>query len=310
MTDDQLIAALLRHLDAGGELPAMDFPYDDLLAGLASGTLLDDERAKALQLLDREPAFRELLAEICETDGEAQPSTTSAPNEPLRRWFPLGVAAALILGVGAAVFFLTREPRPATLEAQLVAYVDTLTQSHPKLFEGFSPATSKDRLAPYDRVRRGAPTLIAPHGALISGRPTFRWKAVHGATSYVVTVVSETGDTLIKESCESTELAWPEHESELPPGKYVWKLVAKTPARRATAAMAIHRLSQDESRRYREGLAAINVRGGPLASLTASQWAAHWERWSEAHQLLQDAPDNHALVRETRAWIRSYLKPK
>ena len=121
-----------------------------------------------------------------------------------------------------------------------------------------------------------------------------------------LTVLNEDGETVLEQTRDAASLVWPANQAVLAPGRYVWKLVATTAARRITATMAFARLDEVASVRYRKGLEAIKTRGGPDGALLAAHWAARFGLWGEARRLLQDAEDG-PLVRETRDWVRAHL---
>ena len=64
MNDADFVDALTRHLQTAGSDAELGAPYDDLVAGLVSGTLLDDERERAIEILGEHPALRTLLGHV------------------------------------------------------------------------------------------------------------------------------------------------------------------------------------------------------------------------------------------------------
>ena len=304
MTDDRLTAALTRHLDAGGALPDLGPPYDDLLAGLVSGTLLDDERQAALQMLDEQPGYRALLARVDEATAAERPATK--PSGRLLHWPRIAAAAAVVLGIGAGVLLFGKREAPQTPDEQLVASANALRAAHPHLFQGFSPLTAPERAERFDDGRRGGIELVAPRGAVLTDRPTFSWKPPDGVTSIQLTIVSEEGETVLSETTTEPSMAWPAARPGLAPGRYVWQVVAKATGRRLTASLAFSRLHAKGADDYRQAIEEIRAQGGALAPVLAAHYALRLDLLEEARRLLEDAGDS-PLAAETRAWLASRL---
>ncbi len=302
MTDEQLVQALTRHLEAGAEIPDLGAPYDDLVAGLISGALLDDERAAAVRMLQEHPAYVTLLARTAASEPGA---ASEVPAGRVVRLRPLVAAAAVIaVGIGAAIYLDRTDPPPARGDT-LVSAVRELRTRRPGLFEGFEPLKREERAERVEDVRRGGLTLVEPRSAILDARPTFRWHPLEGTTTATLTVINEDARTLWKTAVTGAEATWPRESGPLPAGQYVWKLVVDTAGRRLTSTIAFERIGEAAASRYRAGLEAIGASDARSVLLQA-HWAIRNGLLLEARTLLDAAGDTEP-ARETRAWLASRL---
>ena len=301
MNDTDLVALLTLHLDVTAEELTLDSPYDELASALVSGTLLDDERERAIVLLAEQPAIRALLSAADEEPMLASPLPDARRPAVRLGWLP---AAAAVVLLGFLVWQIVGEPAGTSpLERQ----VAMLERSAPSVFRGFRPLDASERRNLPSQVQRGGIDLVAPRGALRTGRPTLRWRATSVGGRYRVRVRAADGAIALERTVEGTELAWPEGVAPLSAGgRYVCRVEALDQSAVLIGAKAFRRLSDAEQRRYEDGLAHIRATQTTEAPLIAAHWAIRFELYAEADAHLARAPES-AVAAETAAWLRATM---
>lgn len=101
-----------------------------------------------------------------------------SPHQRARWRAPLALAAAVLIAIGLAGFYLGRGKAPNDVAAEVLRAGETLTL---------------------------APALVAPaDGAAVTGRLVFRWRPVAGAGRYTVSVLDARGDIVGRFDGEQT----------------------------------------------------------------------------------------------------------
>lgn len=304
MTVERLAEALTRHLEAGKPLPSLGAPYDDLVAGLIAGTLLDDERQSAVDVLAEHPELRRLLAGVDRAlESEGRRRNRVVP------WGRLAAAAAVLVVALASYFALRTRNAPESTDAWLAGAAASLRGESPAIFEDFEPLGPAERAERRPSIERGGLVLQAPRRAVLDGRPTFRWKAPPGATTFRVTAIDAEGRTLLTARAEGSPWPWPSDAAEVVPGtQVVWKVEADVPGQRLVGSQIFRRPTKADEARYRDGLARIPLLAPSeeTASLLAAHWALRSGLLHEAAQLLEGAGASR-VAEETRAWLAKAL---
>jgi hypothetical protein len=261
---------------------------ENSLAGLLEGRLPADEEEVARAHLLGCARCREAIGRVGLLHEEA---TTTAPRARAR---VLVVAAVLLLAVGAGVAMLLRRGLDATdAPGRLVAAARDAA--------GFEPLDSAALLARPREVERGGVEVLAPRGAVLSGRPELDWDAVPGATSYRATVRGEDGVARLDATVAARPLPWPKDVAPLAAGgRFVAKVRALTPAGEVAGSEAFRVLSSAEFAAYEKDLAAVLSRAPEdLRGLVAAHLAARAGLWAEAHAHLVKARAEGAPSKET-----------
>jgi hypothetical protein len=220
------------------------------------------------------PADREHL-ELCETcraevddlrnfQAELRETPRASVVTPIsrgRRWMPLTIAAAIAL-VAVSVWSLRRtrtEPAAVALASHQLERAPILDRLITR------PGTL---LGPENEGQRF--DLTSPQGtAVVTDRPVFRWKALAGASSYVVAIFDEDFEN-VSASPPVTALEWQPAEP-LPRGRVLnWQVTA-------------------------------NVRGGTVHAPTPPAPEAHFsvisaDAAAQIEAARRDHPDNHLLL--------------
>ena len=319
MDDAQLVDALTRHLQAAGPDAELGAPYDDLVAGLVSGTLLDDERERALELLGEHPELRTLLGEVDAAVAEdaatdiASPADDTAADAHVHtrrgRRFPAiaAVAAAALLAVGLWALLGDRTSDDPSAYARLEASARALATETPDVFEGFTPLSEEALRERPSETQRGGLTLLAPRGAILDGTPTMHWQGGPEGVRYRVTVRDDEGALALDTTTDASPLAWPEGVAPLTGGaRYVVRVQAVDTATLLYGARSFATLDVETKARYERGLSLIDARGGPDAEVLAAHWAISFELFAQAGERLDriaDEGDADESLAATRAWL-------
>ena len=303
--DAQLVDALTRHLDTEGVDTELGAPFDDLVAGLVSGTLLDDERERALELLAQHPSLRDVLARVEAAEPQEAPAADDVAHVVPRRtnWMPVVAAAAAILLAFGLFRWLGDDPAaPADPATRLATLANELRAEAPDVFGSFAPVAAADRVPRQTDVQRGGLQLGAPVAAVLDPRPTLQWAGLTDDTRARVTVRDEDGALHLDTTQVGQTLAWPDEAKPLAPGTtYVWRVTADGDVQR-TGSRAFRVLSEKDATRYRDGVRRIEGHAADDAALLAAQWALTFDLEAEARRHLAQAPAG-AEVDALRAWL-------
>ncbi|HET6203580.1 MAG TPA: zf-HC2 domain-containing protein [Planctomycetota bacterium] len=255
---------------AGGE----PCPGENLLAGLADGALLPEERER----LERHLGGCEACASVAAALGRAglagegrteRPRALLHPGagrgggaEGARRFLrPLLAAAALLIGVLGIAFgppLLRALGRSADTDALLVASAQSLSRARPDLFGGFSPVPRAERVAPPPLYRGGDLLLVYPAGRIREVRPSFRWEPDGDAKDYEVVVRTEEGAVVWRARTPTPSLAYPGGERDLDAGvRYVWEVSANGPREQRSSRRDFEVASPSERARLESGVSLI-----------------------------------------------------
>jgi len=135
-----------------------------------------------------------------------------------------------------------------------------------KFVSGGSRETGLVALSALRGEADGAPMLLEPRRSeLLDGRPSFRWRAVEGATRYRLAVSGEPGELWSRE-IEGTTLDYPADAPALPPGgDFLWEVRALSDRGDLRREESFgHVVAEDEAQAVRGSLARIGASaGGP-----------------------------------------------
>ncbi len=303
MTTDRDMDALFDRLEreAGGGAPGGCLD-NDTIAGWVEGRLPEDElvaaRAHALAC----PACRELVGATAELEAQA---TATRPKRTGRR---LAIAAAVLVAVGGAVWFLS-SPNRATDES-LQRAAERLAEASPELFTDFRPlyATERDERRPF--VERGGLRVREPKGTILDPAPAFAWAPVAGATVYRVRVRDQEGRVVFETEASAPRLAYPRALVDpLPQGaRFVVAVEAEAPSGAVRGSEAFRTLEPAAVERYRRGLDVIRrTVTEPERSVMSTHWALRNGLFAEALRLLPEDRGDEGPAFETRQWLRNRL---
>lgn len=196
MRSDELPEELLRVLDTRvrSDTVTADCPPDDMIAGLADGSLAPEQRRSVLPHVASCARCRGAVASIARALADpAVARELAAPSG--RRWYRIAVPLA-----AAAVLLLL-----------LVSPADDRSSTH----RGSPPPPAT------------TPVPRSPVGA-VANVDDLRWSPVAGADRYRVTVFDATGRVVYAAEGPDTLVAFPDSITLVPGGAYLWKVDART----------------------------------------------------------------------------------
>ncbi|MGH7149977.1 MAG: zf-HC2 domain-containing protein [Planctomycetota bacterium] len=292
--DDSVFEFLVRGFaPEGGTVGAEACPGENLLAGLADGSLIPEERERLERHLLRCKRCASVAAFLPRMGltGEGGRARTPIPREAgrreesagakptwrgaLRPW--LAAAAVLVAVAGVAVgphLLRALRYRPgAHSEARLIASARSLARTRPDLFGDFVPLDRAERLAAPPTLRSGGPALLYPAGKVREARPTFRWESGTGSGEYEVVLRKENGTEVWRRLSATASLAYPTDERGLAAGlRYVWEVAATGPGGEDRSQRVFEAASPEESAALGSCLGVIR---GTVPEETRDLLAAH-----------------------------------
>lgn len=211
-----------------GWASAADHLSDEEIQAAATGTL---DRA-------RRAAVDRHLGE-CRTCSQQVEDLRAWSAPPARRWRPLAIAAAVLLAALVPALLWQALPHRQREQASLAGLTELSAPDqatvHASLDAGVGrlPDFMTDLAGSRETLMSGAPpaedafALTSPVAtAIASDRPTFRWRPLAGADSYVVTVFDERSNEVAR-SAPVDQPAWVPDRA-LPRGRtYVWQVAAR-----------------------------------------------------------------------------------
>ncbi len=247
--EDPVVGFLVRRY--APDAPVGPCPEEDLLAAMASGGLLPEERERLVDHLSGCERCGGVVAAL--SKGEA-PGIPRAPSRrgvlrlPVPSWaagrrgkagsplrsieIRLPVAAAAVLLALAGVFLGTRirsgspgvDGRPASdTDGILLASAADLALSRPDLFRDFAPLSREERLADAPSVRGTVSSLILPAGKILETRPSFRWQDRPPVAEREVVLRTPAGAVVFRARARAPLPVYPEDAPPLDPGSsYSW----------------------------------------------------------------------------------------
>lgn len=292
-----------------------DCPDRNLMAGLADGTLLPEERRSLENHLARCEFCGRLASELVR--GGAGEQERPEEDRPRRRrvitWPRMVLAAAsLVAIVGAGWWLRQLKTAPTGTEAWLQQVAQRLVEERPALFAGFHPL-SPDELRARPPVARGGIELGFPVGKVIERRPVFRWRTAPGVTRWSVTLRRQEGTLLWTESSRETKLTYPTKGAALEPGgTYLWEVQGKSPLGTVDGARAFTVATDQERRRFENACGEIQRLADPgVALLVTAHYAVRRDFLGEAERAARAAWRRRAddpIVRETLVYVLRQLK--
>jgi len=303
--DEALLRAAARRR---GEAPrgAAGCLDEETLAGLAAGSLLEEERAAAEAHCRACAPCREVLVALV----RAVPSGEGRP----RRGLVLGLsrrvvaAAAVVLALvaGGALIVRALGPRRETDEL-LVASARDVAAAHPALFpDGLAPLGPQERTAVAPPARGGEePVLLHPAGVILETRPTFRWEPVAGVAGHEIAL--HRLDRLlwsVRVVAPATHAGWPAGEPELPRGvRLRWEVRVAGARGEVRVSRAFRVATAEEASAWDAVRAAIDERAPRrIRSLLRAHAALRRGLWAEAERAareFREAEPDDAVGRET-----------
>jgi len=227
-----------------------EHPNANLLAGLAQGRLLDAEAHLVGEHAQGCPRCAGLLRGLglagVHPPGmgpEATPAVVvgprigtrpglhlaprrSGPKRPARLWGGLLLGVLVTVGIvllaaaqsGPGLF--SRLGLGQDTEHEVFEATRMLHRTEPGMFGEFEPFTRLDLESGTARpsLEAEGPRPIHPRERVLSGSPTFQWKAVPDATRYTLTILDEQEVTLWSGTVAATSQAWPPGLTPLGPG--------------------------------------------------------------------------------------------
>lgn len=196
MRSDELPEELLRVLDTRvrSDTVTADCPPDEVIAGLADGSLASEQRRSVLPHVAWCARCRGAVASIARALADPAVARELAPPSS-RRWYRIAVPLA-----AAAVLLLL-----------LVSPADDRSSTH----RGSPPPPAT------------TPVPRSPVGAVASV-DDLRWSPVAGADRYRVTVFDATGSVVYAAEASDTAVAFPDSIVLVPDKAYLWKVDART----------------------------------------------------------------------------------
>lgn len=314
-TDARLEHLIRSHPPADPASRPGPCPDRNLLAALASGTLLDAERAPL-----------EAHAAVCAAcaDAVAVAALAASLDEPVRAAAPpprsgrvrsfaamaTVAAAAAVLAVVAFAWNASREPPRRDTETALVAAAGELSARRADLFAGFEPLGPDERAAPVDDPVRGTPVGAWPRGHVRSQRPEFRWDSRPGAQSWDLRLCAGDGTEIWRRTCAAPPFSYPSDAAPLTPGgRYLFVAEARGALGTVEARSAFGVLDDAAARAFDDGVAEIRrVFPDALGPLLASHFALRRQLVDEALGLAREAataaPDD-PVARDTLRCARA-----
>jgi hypothetical protein len=213
------------------------------------------------------------------------------PARPGPRFLRPLLAVAVVLVLLGAILGPRMRQAPSTKEERLAAAAALLATERPELFEGFEPLDLERPLAP--AVRSGGRVVaLAPEGPILSPRPRFRWQPLAGSSSYVVRLSLPSGELAWSATSTLPELSFPSGQEDLPPGAYVWELVASGPngEERTRAAFEVWTDEQREAFRDAER-AMLELVDSDVSRLLRAHYAIGLGLWGEAEAAVRSHLD-------------------
>jgi hypothetical protein len=206
-------------------------------------------RADELRLADAHlsicGACREALARDMDADGMVESLRAELESETRRRRWPIvpfAIAAAVLVAASAAIWFSIHRQAQidlANLHDRETPKEQAATDNILRSGRLPLPDFVKD-LTPPRQVLMGKSTgepsleLISPAAtAVMSGRPTFRWKRLEGDWTYVVRVFRP-GFDVAAASGEIPTSEWTPGADLAPGGTYEWQILAQRGSERVT----------------------------------------------------------------------------
>jgi len=198
MRSDELPEELLRVLDTRvrSDTVTADCPPDDVIAGLADGSLAPEQRRSVLPHVASCARCRGAVASIARALADPAVARELAPPSG-RRWYRI----ALPLAAAAALLLLLLSP-------------------------GADDQSSTHRGSPPPRPAT-SPVPRSPVGAVASV-DDLRWSPVAGADRYRVTVFDATGSVVYAAEVSDSAVAFPDSIVLVPDKAYLWKVDART----------------------------------------------------------------------------------
>jgi len=292
-----------------------DCPDQNLMAGLADGTLLPEERRSLEHHLARCESCGRIASELLRGMGAEQERPVE--DRPRRRrvitWPRMILAAAALVAiVGAGWWLRQMKTAPAGSEALLLQAAERLAEERPALFAGFRPL-SVEELRARPSVARGGIELGFPAGTLIERRPEFRWRPAPGVTRWSVTLRRQEGTLLWTEPSRETTVTYPTKRAELEPGgTYVWEVEGEGPLGTVEGARAFAVATDEERRRFENARGEIERFADPrVALLVTAHYAMRRGLLGEAERAARAAWRGQAddpMVRETLVYVLRQLK--
>jgi len=292
-----------------------DCPEASLLAGLADGTLLPEERHALVRHLAGCEACRRIASELVRgAAGEKErPFGDRSPRRRRITWPRMAhAAAALVALLGAAWWLRPIREAPASTESLLRGVAEGLGAERPALFAGFRPLTGKE-LGARPPVSRGDIALGFPAGELLERRPVFQWRPAPGVTEWRVTLRRQEGNRLWAASSRESTLPYPSNRPELEPGgKYLWEVVGKGPLGTVEGAQAFAVATEEGRLRFEDARGEIErVADRRLVPLVIAHYAIRRGLLGQAERAARAAWDSDAddpIVRETLVYVLRQLR--
>ena len=227
-------------------MPRADHLAPEIRYGYRNQLLSPDELRMVDAHISTCGECREVLARDMDADGMAQSLRAQLETETRRKRWPglalFAIAAAIILAVAAAMWFsIHRQARIDLANLHDRETPKEQAETEDVLRSGRLPLPDFVReLTPPRQVLMGKSTgepkleLLSPAAtAVLSPRPTFRWKSLDGDWTYVVRVFRP-GFELVANSGAISGSEWTP-ERDLPSGiTYEWQIVAQRGAERVT----------------------------------------------------------------------------
>jgi len=308
--DERMLEFLVNRFPPAGPPATEACPDPNLLAGLADGTLLPEERRMVERHIAACPVCGRLASDLVRGEAGDVRFATADPGKKGRSgrgrvftWPRLVVAAALLVGVVLGARALFPPAAPPGVEERLVRDAERLTAARQELFAGFRPLSREERIAPPTVVRGGVAAGF-PAGKLLERRPAFRWRPAPGVTQWVVILRRQEGTLVWEERSRDSSLAYPANRPALEPGgKYLWEVSGHGPLGEERAAQAFTVASEEERAAFEAARGEIARIAEPRdVSLLTAHYALRRGLLGEAERAARAAwqkePDA-PVVRET-----------
>jgi len=296
---------LWRWVSGLGRESAAPCPDPGTMAAFVDGRLDAPAREVVLEHLAECPSCRDLVTELSAPgDSTIVPPTT----RPRLRTLAIGLALAAALVLCLTLLLGGDPPR---LEERCRLAVEGLRAEEPELFQGFRllDAAALDAGAV---LRAGESLPLEPTGSVRERRPAFRWRAVPGATSYAVRLLTADGERVWRVTADRPALDYPADEPDLEEGvDYVWEVTGQGDVGTKVGTQGFRVLSAEGKEAVAAALRGIE-RG--FADEDIDLGKAHYligrGLWSEAEAFAARFTERHpdeALGVQTRDAIRRRL---